>query len=707
MSRNKIQTIIKKIKKRNGRLVPFRASKIERVIWQAMKAAGNQSRKKAKYLAGLVVTELEKRFNQTLIPEVEQVQDIVEQVLLKKGFEKTYKAYTLYRDLHARLRDITSLVDSDELIQRYLDKADWRVKENANMTYSLQGLNNHVTSIISSNFWLNKIYSRKIRKAHRTGDLHIHNLALLSPYCTGWDLKDLLIRGFGGVPGKIWSKPAKHFSSALGQLANFFYTVQGEVAGAVAVANFDTYLAPFIAYDKLSYKQLKQQMQEFIYNMNVPTRVGFQTPFSNITLDLKPPKMVAEETVIIGGQPTNQQYAEFQKEIDLFNKTFAEVMMAGDAHSRVFTFPIPTYSITADFDWHNPVLEPIFEMTRRYGVPYWANFVNSDMKPEDVRSMCCHLRLSNKELRKRGGLFAAFPLTGSVGVVTINLPRIGYLTKTKKEFFARLRQMMTLAKESLLIKREAVEEFTKRGLYPYCRYYLQDIYARAGKYWRNHFNTIGIIGMNEALLNFMDCSITNDEGKKFSLEIMDFIRERLIEYQKETDELFNLEATPAEGTSYALALLDKEHFPNILVANEKDVRERKTEPFYTNSTFLPVDYTDDLYQALQHQDEFQAKYTGGTVFHGFLGESLNETKTLKNLIRKITGNFKLPYFTLTPTFSICPQHGYLRGEREKCPRCGRATEVYSRIVGYLRPVNQWNPGKQAEFEKRKEYKISK
>lgn len=1375
MSRTKIKTMIKKIKKRDGRIVAFRPAKIERAIWQAAKAAGGKNRKRARYLAGLVVKELEKRFNQTLIPEVEQVQDMVEQILLKKGHEKTYRAFILYRDLHTKLRDIRSLVDSDELIQKYLDELDWRVKENANMTYSLQGLNNHVGSIISANFWLNKIYPRQIRKAHRFGDLHIHNLAQLSPYCTGWDLKDLLMRGFGGVPGKVWSKPAKHFSVALGQLVNFFYTVQGEVAGAVAIANFDTYLAPFIAFDKLTEKQVKQQMQEFVYNMNVPTRVGFQcvsedteiltsegwrnyqevkkgssiktfniktqkiedqkvvrvfkknyqgvmynlknriqdqlispghrvarkkfqtdkkfvlepieeviklrspfiipiagsnpnrkagvsdeqiklmawiisegtierpgqhrccyrvsiyqskiknkkyyeeikslldyfklkyseyevaslgakvarfrlnaessrvihkwfgtrenvhfipevllnlsqeqsrlflktylkadgsegckistgelgllddlqrlvvncgygftvlvrqptigkkeiyilriirhpetyvqkvrkvkykgiiwcphtknetiiarrkgkvfitgnTPFTNVTLDLKPTATVAKEAVVIGGKPTNHQYGEYQKEINLFNKAFAEVLMAGDAHGRVFTFPIPTYSITDDFDWTNPVLEPIFEVTRKYGIPYWANYVNSEMKPEDVRSMCfaaterifyknnnqsprvgytevrslvenwlispgrrdmellradksfkvkrviklknkeeklikvilkngeslrmtldhpaiivrsgeltriraenleegmivplaekgyegelgdyelgkfiglylsegslskkgcvyfsfnkrekdlinfvvkiaqerfvspiqitedprwettqvwvnsqvmvelakrfcsaakarfkqlksqifsmnrefrqgvldglylgdgyrrdmdfhttnrklrdqvahlaaslgicylkrdnykntegnkvftsyvlristnsygcfkkafpslkkrpstifrkyknfwgvkikkiekvlykgfvydfevddkdhlfqlangiithncCRLQLDNRVLRKRGGLFAANPLTGAIGVVTVNLPRIGYLAKTKKELFSRLGEMMDLAKESLIIKREAVEEFTKRGLYPYCRHYLQDVYQRTGKYWRNHFNTIGIIGMNEMLLNFLGCSIVDEEGKKLAIEVMNFAREHLIEYQKETDELFNLEATPAEGTSYALALLDKEHFKKIIVANEKEVKEKKAEPFYTNSTFLPVDYTEDIYEALEHQDELQTKYTGGTVFHGFLGEALSDNRVLKKTIEKISRNFRLPYFTLTPTFSICTRHGYLQGEKEKCPKCGAPCEVYSRIVGYLRPVNQWNPGKQAEFGKRREYKISK
>ena len=576
------------------------------------------------------------------------------------------------------------------------------------MTYSLQGLNNHVASLLSSNFWLNKIYPRKVRKAHLYGDLHIHDLALLSSYCAGWDLKDLLIRGFGGVSGKVHSAPPKHFSTALGQLVNFFYTLQGEVAGAVAVADFDTYLAPFIKYDKLTYKQVKQTMQEFVFNMNVPTRTGFQTPFTNVTLDLFPPKQVGREAVIIGGKPIKAQYKDFQKEMDMFNRAFAETMGEGDAQGRVFTFPIPTYSITKNFDWENKVLEPVFEMTRKYGIPYFANYVNSDMDPSDVRSMCCRLRINNKVLRKRGGLFAANPLTGSIGVVTINLPRIGYLAKNKKEFFQRLSKLMKIARDSLLIKRKAVEEFTEKGLYPYCKYYLSDVKKRMGQYWANHFNTIGINGMNEATLNFLNKTIADKEGKAFALEIMDFMRKKLLQYQKSTKQLFNLEATPAEGTAYRFARIDKEKYPNIIVANEKDLKKKKAEPFYTNSTHLPVDYTADIFEALDYQDELQCKYNGGTVFHGFLGESLNSARTVKSLIKKIAQNYHMPYFTLTPTFSICPIHGYIKGEHKYCPKCGgkkQVCEVYSRVVGYLRPVSQWNPGKEAEFHKRKAYKV--
>jgi len=988
MPRPKIRSCISKVIKRDGRIVVFDIKKIERAIWLAAKAAGGQDRKKAKYLAGLVARELEKRFNQTITPNVEQIQGLVEQILLKKGHEKTYQACVLYRDLQQKFRDITSFIDSDELIQKYLDKASWLVKENANMTYSLQGLNNHVASIISSNFWLNKIYPRSIRKAHLHGDIHIHDLASLSPYCAGWDLKDFLIKGFGGVLGKVNSSPPKHFNTALGQLVNFFYTLQGEVAGAVAIANFDTYLAPFIRYDKLSYKKVKQAMQEFIYNMNVPTRVGFQcvsedteiltsdgwknykevkkgmtiktlnlktkeiedqtidnvfkkhyqgkmynlknriqdqlvspkhrvvrkkfqkdqyilepietvkelkspiivpiagknqnkkvkvsneqiklmawiisegtierpgkhrccyrvtiyqsrikkkknyleikrlldhfnfkydeyesaslgakvarfrlnakcsrmvhqwfrtkenihfcpkmlfnlnleqsrlflktylkadgmegskivttrpdlladlqrivvncsygftvlvrqptigqkelfilriikhqetyiqkieeveykgyiwsvhtknetviarrkgrvfitgnTPFTNITLDLLPPKKVGEEAVIIGGQPVKAQYKSFQKEMDMINRAFAEVMLKGDAQGRVFTFPIPTYSITKDFDWENKVLAPIFEMTRKYGIPYWANYINSDMKPDDARSMCCRLRLDNRVLRKRGGLFAANPLTGSLGVVTINLPRIGYLAKDKKDFLRRLSKLFRAARDSLLIKREKVEEFTQKGLYPYCSFYLADVKKRTGKFWSNHFNTIGINGMNEALINFLGKDITSKEGKEFSLELMDFMRKRLLQYQRKTKQLFNLEATPAEGTSYRFARLDKQKFPDIIAANEKDLTKNGFAPFYTNSTQLPVDYTDDIFTAFDHQDDLQIKYNGGTVLHGFLGESPSDNKTTSRLIKKIAENYRLPYFTLTPTFSICPKHGYLKGEHQYCPKC--------------------------------------
>lgn len=684
----KFKTVIKRIKKRNGKIESFRPAKIEKAILAAFKAAGEDGKETASTITVRVIGEMEKRFNGTIVPEVEQVQDLIEKILAEEGFEKTYRAFTLYRELHRKMREVTSLVDSDELIEKYLSNDDWRVKENANMTYSLQGLNNHVASIISANYWMNKIYNRDIRKAHIQGDIHIHDLALLSPYCTGWDLKDLLIRGFGGVPGKVNSKPPKHLRTALGQLVNMFYTIQGEVAGAVAIANFDTYLAPFIRYDKLAYEEVKQCLQEFVFNMNVPTRVGFQTPFTNVSLDLKPTKTTGGEAVIIGGKPIEAKYRDFQKEMDWFNRAFAEVMMEGDAQGRVFTFPIPTYSITKDFDWDNPDLEPVWEMTRKYGVPYFSNFVNSDMDPDDARSMCCRLRLDNRVLRKRGGLFSANPLTGSVGVVTINLPRIGYLSRiesgsgegAKREFFSKLGKMMDVAKDSLVIKRTEVERWTVKGLYPYCRFYLQDVYKRNKIYWRNHFNTIGINGMNEALVNLMGKNIADAEGKDFAMEVMDYMREKILIYQRETGEMFNLEATPAESTAYRFAKIDKVKYPEIVCANEENYQKKDEPPFYTNSTHLPVDYTDDFFEALDHQDDLQIKYNGGTVLHGFMGESLPDTKAVKLLVKKVSSNYRLPYFSITPTFSICPEHGYLTGEWEFCPKCDEEIG-YSKFIG--------------------------
>ena len=538
------------------------------------------------------------------------------------------------------------------------------------MSFSLQGLNNHISSEITSQYWLQEVYPREIRELHVSGDLHIHDLNALSVYCCGWDLHDLLLTGFGGVSTKVESKPPKHFRTALGQIVNFFYTLQGEAAGAQAFANFDTYLAPFVYYDNLSYKEVKQAMQEFIYNMNVPTRVGFQTPFTNITMDLVPSPSIAEQPAIIGGKPMDKTLGEFQEEMNMINKAFAEVMMEGDAKGRVFSFPIPTYNITKDFDWDNPIYDPIWEMTAKYGIPYFSNFINSDMDPDDARSMCCRLRLDNRELRKRGGgLFGANPMTGSIGVVTINLPRIGYLANNKEEFFSRLEKLMEAAKNSLEIKRKVLEQFTDYGLYPYSKFYLRDVKKRFDNYWQNHFNTIGINGMNEALINFMGKDIGTEEGLKFAIEVLDFMRAKMLEFQEETDNLYNLEATPAEGTSYRFARLDKDKFPDIIVANEERVVNEGADPYYTNSTHLPVGYTDDIFTALELQDELQSRYTGGTVLHGFIGERMPSKESTKLMVKRIAENFKLPYFTITPTFSICPVHGYLAGEYEYCPKC--------------------------------------
>lgn len=576
------------------------------------------------------------------------------------------------------------------------------------MSYSLQGLNNYISSDITSEYWLNKIYPDGIRQAHNEGDIHIHDLSLLSVYCVGWDLQDLLREGFKGVAGKVESAPPSHLRSALGQIVNFFYTLQGEAAGAQAISNFDTLLAPFIRHDKLSYEQVQQAMQEFIFNINIPTRVGFQTPFTNITMDLFVPSTLKDEPVIIGGKHQEDTYADYQEEMDILNKAFATVMMKGDAKGRVFTFPIPTYNITEDFNWDNPNLDPIWKMTGKYGIPYFSNFVNSDMSPDDARSMCCRLRLDNRELRKRGGgLFGANPLTGSIGVVTINLPRIGYVAVTEDDFLKQLDRMIELAKESLIIKRKILEKFTDRNLYPYSKFYLRQIKEQSGIYWKNHFSTIGIIGMHEACINFMGEGIGTEKGQAFAVSVMDHIRKRMEEIQDETGDIFNLEATPAEGTGYRLAMSDKRKFTDAVCANEEGAEERGEDPFYTNSTHLPVNYTDDIFEVLELQDELQTKYTGGTVLHMFLGEEITDIENVKALVRKVANNYRLPYFTLSPTFSVCPEHGYLPGEIEKCGDCDKDTEIYSRVVGYLRPVQQWNNGKQCEFTMRKTFNVAK
>ncbi|MDO9567030.1 MAG: ribonucleoside triphosphate reductase [Candidatus Desulfaltia sp.] len=696
--------MLEKIKKRDKRIVPFDSSKITAAIAKAGGATEEFGEKEAKKLTLRVLT-LAHELHLDPAPEVEEIQDIVERVLLDSPFYKTAKAYIIYREQHAQIRNIATKANVD-LVDTYIQKLDWKIKENSNMCYSLQGLNNYISSDITKEYWLNRIYPPEFRHAHKNGDLHIHDLSLLSIYCVGWDLEDILKQGFKGVKGKVESAAPKHLRSALGQIVNFFYTLQGEAAGAQAISSFDTLLAPFIRYDNLDYKEIKQSMQEFVFNINIPTRVGFQTPFTNITMDLYVPSILKDHPVIIGGVEKDETYSDFQPEMDLLNKAFAEVMMEGDAKGRVFTFPIPTYNITADFDWDNPNFEPIWKMTGKYGIPYFSNFVNSDMSPEDARSMCCRLRLDKRELLKRGGgLFGANPLTGSIGVVTINLPRIGYLAQNEKDFFDRLTKIILLAKESLYIKRKILEKFTDRNLYPYTKFYLREIKNNTGLYWKNHFSTIGIIGMNEACLNFLGEDITGKHGQEFSLKVMDFIRDMIAQIQQETGELFNLEATPAEGTSYRLSLLDKKKFPEIICANE-DNYQQGGAPYYTNSTQLPVNYTDDILKTLMLQDKLQAKYTGGTVLHIFLGELVTDTMAIKSLVKKVSNNFRLPYFTLTPTFSICSSHGYLNGEQEICPVCKQKTEVYSRVVGYLRPVKQWNNGKQAEFKMRKMFKVA-
>ena len=691
----------KSIKKRDGRTAKFDRKKIEKAIEKAGLETGEFDAAQVVELTDKVLGVLETR-NQKRLPSVEDIQDIVEDALIDSKFKKTAKAYIIYRDQHKKLREITSNAHVD-LIDKYLENLDWKVNENSNMGYSLQGLNNYVSAEITKTYWLDKIYTSKIGQAHKEGDLHIHDLNLLSVYCVGWDLTDLLQEGFTGVAGKVASKPAKHFRSALGQVVNFFYTLQGEAAGAQAFSDFDTLLAPFIRADKLSYKEVKQAIQEFVFNVNVPTRVGFQTPFTNITLDLECPKHMADNPVIIGGEMQDTTYGEYQEEMNMLNKALLEVLSEGDANGRVFTFPIPTVNITKDFNWDNPVIESLWEASAKYGIPYFSNFINSDMDPEDARSMCCRLRIDNRQLEYRGGgLFGSNPMTGSVGVVTINLPRLALKSKNEKEFFKGLAELMDMAKDSLETKRKVLERLTDANLYPYTKFYLRNIKQRFNQYWKNHFSTIGLIGTNEAALNLLGVDIGTEKGKAFAEKTLDFMRDRLVEYQKETGNNYNLEATPAEGTTYRLAQLDKASFPDRAHFANGIGAEVKC-PFYTNSSHLPVNYTDDLFELMDLQDNLQTKYTGGTVIHFFLGERMDDPQTLKKLVKTICENYKLPYFTFSPSFSICKNHGYIVGEHPECPKCGEATEVYSRVVGFLRPVSQWNKGKQAEFEMREHY----
>jgi anaerobic ribonucleoside-triphosphate reductase len=997
--------MINKIRKRDGSVVLFDKDKITEAIWKAVKAVGGDDRKKAEYLCEIVLKKMEEKFSENEIPGVEEIQDLVETTLIKQGHDQTAKAYILYRKSHDELRNVKGLFDTIEVVDDYVGLNDWMVKENSNMGFSLQGLNNYIATKIITNYWVRRIYPEAIRLTHEAADIHIHDLGTLGAYCVGWDLKDLLITGFKGVSGKVRSKPPKHLRTACAQMVNFFYTLQGETAGAQAFSNFDSLLAPFIRYDNLDYKEVKQIMQEFLFGLAVPTRVGFQTPFTNITMDLECPEYMKNEPVIIGGVPQSEKYGEFSKEMDMLNMAFAECMLEGDADGRVFTFPIPTYNITKEFDWDNPKLDLVWEMTAKYGIPYFSNFVNSDMKPEDARSMCplaanekvlikssrgrnleyseignifrgnkkgeeyeiysegkfvegkfnkfpnqkmikvtlennheikmskehlnfvlkrknekikilkgeelnkemylpysltkykgnggnremgffvgayagdgsfdgetsvvfslennykkdlikklkkisenhfgancsiskssksklvtlkvhskaavglckdfvegikrekhykarlfgtsldfregvleghyatdggnrnriytsskkmvetinmlaatlgtttciykderkgrfgtepnyavliyklnrnnygkiwfkqgdklwmkikevenisnnsaycfevkgnkpiftvgtsgilthnCRLRLDQKELRKRGGgLFGANPQTGSIGVVTINMPRIGFTSGTEKEFLEKLGRLMEIAKESLEIKRKSIERFTELGLYPYSKFYLRQVYQRFGQYWKNHFSTIGLLGMNEAIMNFMPGEdITTPKGREFSERVLDYMREKLEEYQKETGNIYNLEATPGEGTSYRFARADKKRFGRIIVANERAFRDSEANPYYTNSTQLPVKFTDDIFEALDLQDPLQTKYTGGTVFHTFVGEKINK-EAVKKIVKKISANYHLPYFTITPTFSICPKHGYLHGAHEYCPKCDQERE---------------------------------
>lgn len=692
--------MIQTIRKRNGDLVSFCSDKITRAIFKAATAVGGNDWEKSEKLSSDVTNMLFEKYKNTV--DVEYVQDTVEKVLIEAGHAKTAKAYILYREKRRSAREQNALIGATiGLFSKYLDDGDWRIKENANTQKSINGMNNYIRENFTKQYWLHEIYPKEVRDAHLSGDLHLHDLGFFGPYCAGWDLRQLLTQGFGGVEGKIESSPAKHFRSFLGQIVNSTFTTQGETAGAQAWSSFDTYCAPFIRYDKLDYKGVKQALQEFIFNLNVPTRVGFQCPFSNLTFDLKAPSTLKDQPVIIGGKLMKETYGEFQEEMDILNQAFCEVMEEGDKKGRVFTFPIPTINITKDFDWNSKVTDKVMEIACKYGIPYFSNYVNSDLSPEDALSMCCRLRLDTKELRKRGGgLFGSNPLTGSIGVVTINLPRIGYLSSTVEEFKERLKKFMDIAKESLEIKRKTVEKQTAHGMYPYSENYLKGVHERTGEYWFNHFNTIGLIGMNEACSNFLgpNKDITSKEGQEFSLEILDYMREVIAKYQEETGHVYNLEATPAEGTSYNLAAKDKKRYKNIITAGDE-------VSYYTNSSQLPVGYTDDIFETLDLQDELQCKYTGGTVLHLYLGEQIKDIEIAKTLLKKSFTNYKLPYLSLTPTFSICPEHGYISGEVGICPQCGKETEVWTRVVGYLRPVKNFNKGKTEEYSERVKYVI--
>jgi ribonucleoside-triphosphate reductase len=677
--------------KRDGTRAEFDKNRIFSAIMKAAEATDEFKEPEARKITELVTHYLGKAEKFKAEITVEEIQDVVEFALMSSGYWKTAKAYIVYREKRSQARATKgAVIEVEDTMKEYLDQADWRVKENANLDYSLGGLIIRIAGKIVANYWLNYVYTEEIREAHKSGDMHIHDLDFFAGYCAGWSLRQLLEEGLNGVAGKVESKPAKHLETAIAQTVNFLGTLQNEWAGAQAFSSFDTYLAPLVKIDNLDAKRVKQCIQQFVFSINTPSRWGTQTPFVNITFDWICPPDMRDKHPVLGGEEVDFTYSDCQKEMDMINKAFIEVLVEGDMHGRIFTFPIPTYNITKDFDWDNENVKPLFEMTAKYGIPYFQNFVNSNLDPSDVRSMCCRLQLDLRELRARqGGLFGSGELTGSIGVVTLNLARIGYLSKTKREFLDRVERLMDLAKQSLEMKRKVVDENMERGLLPYTKRYLGSLH--------NHFSTIGINGMNEALLNFMNKDISDPEAKAFALEVLELMRKKLADYQEETGNIYNLEATPAEGATYRFAKEDQKQFPGIIQQGPKEA------PYYTNSTHLPVDYTEDPLAVLSHQDELQTKYTGGTVTHLFFGESIPDWRACRDFAKKVAENYKLPYFTITPTFSICPNDGYLNGKVETCPKCGSECEVWSRVVGYYRPVKHWNKGKQSEFSDRKEY----
>ena len=685
--------------KRDGKVVNFTLSKIKDAITLAFDACDRQYHPDTiDFLALKVTAAFEPKIKDGQIA-VEDIQDSVESVLIRAGYDDVAKAYILYRKQREKLRNLnTNMLDYKKTINDYLHINDWRVKENSTVTYSVGGLILSNSGSITANYWLSEIYDDEIGNAHRNADIHIHDLSMLTGYCAGWSLKQLIQEGLGGVPGKITSSPASHLSTLCNQMVNFLGIMQNEWAGAQAFSSFDTYLAPFVKADHLDYKEVKQCIQSFIYGVNTPSRWGTQSPFTNITLDWVVPNDLAELNAIVGGKEMDFKYKDCKPEMDMINKAFIEIMIEGDANGRGFQYPIPTYSITRDFDWseteNNKLL---FEMTAKYGTPYFSNYINSDMEPSDVRSMCCRLRLDLRELRKKsGGFFGSGESTGSVGVVTINMPRIGYLAKDEADFFARLDKLMDIAARSLKVKRTVITKLLENGLYPYTKRYLGT--------FNNHFSTIGLVGMNEACLNanWIRKDLTSEEGQVFTKKVLNHMRERLSDYQEEYGDLYNLEATPAESTSYRLAKHDLQRYPDIITA----AKAEGDTPYYTNSSHLPVGFTDDIFSALDIQDDLQTLYTSGTVFHAFLGEKLPDWQSTATLVRKIAENYKLPYYTMSPTYSVCKNHGYLAGEVAICPECGEHTEIYSRITGYYRPVQNWNDGKTQEFKDRKTYDLA-
>ena len=684
--------------KRDGKIVEFCLDKISAAITKAFEAQEKQYDPSViDFMALKVTADFEPKIKDELI-SVEDIQDSVEAVLIKAGYADIAKAYILYRRQREKLRSVeTTMLDYKKVVDNYLRVNDWRVKENSTVTYSVGGLILSNSGAITANYWLSEIYDDEIANAHRNAEIHIHDLSMLTGYCAGWSLKQLIQEGLGGIPGKITSAPAKHLSTLCNQMVNFLGIMQNEWAGAQAFSSFDTYLAPFVKEDDLTYDQVKKCIESFVYGVNTPSRWGTQAPFSNITLDWTVPDDLAELHAIVGGKEMPYKYKDCKKEMDMINKAFIEVMIEGDANGRGFQYPIPTYSITKDFDWSDTENNKLlFEMTAKYGTPYFSNYINSDMQPSDVRSMCCRLRLDLRELRKKtGGFFGSGESTGSVGVVTINMPRIAYLAKDEADFYRRLDRLMEIAARSLKIKRTVITKLLDEGLYPYTKRYLGT--------FNNHFSTIGLVGMNEAGLNakWIRKDMTHEETQRFSREVLKHMRERLSDFQEEYGDLYNLEATPAESTAYRLAKHDVEQFPDIITAAEGD-----GTPYYTNSSHLPVGYTDDIFTALDVQDELQTLYTSGTVFHAFLGERLPDWHSASKLVRKIAENYELPYYTLSPTYSVCKNHGYISGEQYTCPICHADTEVYSRITGYYRPVRNWNDGKVQEFKQRKTYRIT-